>query len=426
MSTIRNVLFMGTSTVIRLGCGMLTFVVMARQLGPEMFGIVMFWLSVSTLITMVANFGLTPYLLREMGANPSQADDVMNQVFAVKLLLSGIVIAGCAISLLLISEIQRLVFVFILFALLFDSITEFLNVGFRATNRFSVETKIASVTALSQFIIISLLLYLLQSIYVAAFGFMISRAITMIFTWVAQKSYFTKLRPSNLKDTLACIRKTVAYAIDYFFQSLFGQIDSLVLNFFLGPSAVGLYQAGMRVFMGGAQAAPILANVFLPKASAVALSNDQGKFAEEVKNIQLVFILFGLGFGLSLAGLSYYIVKYLFGESFSALETLFPWLGFLFFIRFFASAWGMVLTAAGFQSYRTILNAIQWVICLLMVLVMVPKYGTIGWVICVSAGQLILGCGYCVKGITLVKPTKAMVLLTMSGFLFFIPFLKMA
>lgn len=416
---------MGTSTAIRLGCGMLTFVVMARMLGPELFGLIMFWLSVSTLVTMVANFGLTPYLLREMGANPSQANIVMNQVFAVKLLLSGLVLAGCLISLLWVAEDQRLVFLFILFALLFDSITEFLNVGFRATNRFSVETRIASVTAALQFVIISISLYIWKSVNVAAFSFMLSRVITMVLTWTGQRNYFTKLRPSNINETMTCVKKTLAYAIDYFFQSLFGQIDSLVLNFYLGAAAVGIYQAGMRVFMGGAQAAPVLANVFLPKASAVALSDNQREFAKEVKNIQLVFILFGLFFGLSLAALSYYIVHYLFGSSFLSLEAILPWLGLLFFIRFFASAWGMVLTAAGFQKYRTILNGVQWAVCLLLVLKIVPLYGTIGWIFCVCIGQFILGAGYFIKGIGLVKPTKAMVLLTMSGFLLFIPFLKM-
>ena len=426
MSTIRNILFMGTSTAIRLGCGMLTFVVMARQLGPEMFGMIMFWLSISTLITMVANFGLTPYLLREMGANPDNADEVMNQVFSIKLLLSFFVVTGSLISLVWVSESQRMVFMCILMALLFDSITEFLNVGFRATNRFSAETRIASITALLQFIIVSSLLFFYASIHVAALGFLVSRAIAMILTWVGQKSYFTKLRPSGIKQAFSCARTTITYAIDYFFQSLFGQIDSLLLNYFIGPTAVGIYQAGMRVFLGGAQAAPVLANVFLPKASAVASSSDTGKFAKEVKNIQLVFILFGLLFGISLAGLSHYIVKYLFGSSFTSLEIVFPWLGLLFFIRFFASAWGMILTSAGLQTYRTKVNALQWIICLALTPVLMPMLGTIGWIICLSLGQLILGLGYFIKGVSLVKPTKSMLILSILGFLVFYPFLKLA
>lgn len=89
---------MGSSTAIRLGCGFFSFVVMARFLGPELFGTVMYWLSVATIVSMVANFGLTPYLLKEIGASPEKSHHMMNRVFSVKLLLSFfiVLISFCA------------------------------------------------------------------------------------------------------------------------------------------------------------------------------------------------------------------------------------------------------------------------------------------------------------------------------------------
>ena len=65
---------MGTSTALRLGFGLLTFVAMARMLGgPEPFGQLHAVVSVATLLTLVANFGFTPYVLREIGVRPQEA-----------------------------------------------------------------------------------------------------------------------------------------------------------------------------------------------------------------------------------------------------------------------------------------------------------------------------------------------------------------
>lgn len=427
MSTVKNIFFMGSSTAIRLGCGMLTFIVMARLLGPEQFGVTMLWLSVATLVSMVANFGLTPYLLKEIGANPHNADEIMNQAFSIRLLLSALVISISLCGLVWVSSEQRIVCFVLLLAMLFDTITEFLNVGFRATNRFSAETRIAVITALLQFLVISTLLYLLdRTAIVAGIGFMFSRFVTTLLTWNSQRKYFRNLKPVKFKETIVCIRKTYAYAIDYCLQSLFGQIDSVILNHFVGPAAVGVYQAGMRIFMGAAQAAPVLANVFLPKASALATRDcKSAEFSIEVKRIQLAFVLLGAAFGFSMAVFNDVIVDFMFGVDFSDLKVLFPWLGFLFFLRFFASAWGMILTSAGMQLFRTVINAVQWGVSLSLVPFLVVNYGVIGWVITISIGQFILGVGYMIKGCTLVKPTKVLLFLSISSFFMFIPFLRL-
>lgn len=425
MSIVRNLALMGTSTAMRLGFGMLTFVVMARMLGPAQFGVVMLWLSVATLLALVANYGLTPYLLREIGAAPERAAELMAEVLSAKLLLTLFVLAVALAVLPLLSADARAVFMLLLGAQLADALTEFLNVGFRATNRFGDETRIASLAVVLQFAIVALLLWWQATPLMAAGSFLLSRLAVLLVTWLAQRRYFAELKPAPFVLAWARIRATRAYAVDFGLQSLLGQVDSIVLNHFVGAAAVGLYQAGMRLFNGGAQAAAVLASVFLPRAAAAAQLQDNGhSLRHESARVQWVFVGFGLFFGLALCGLAEPLVRLLFGAQYLGLVKVLPWFGLLFFVRFFASSWGVLLTSAGAQRYRAAMNAAHWTLIGLLSLVLVPRFGLIGWLLCLTAGNALLAVSYVWRGRQLSGAgwrQPALAMLALAGFL---PFLQ--
>ncbi|RZA04229.1 MAG: hypothetical protein EOO68_08680, partial [Moraxellaceae bacterium] len=91
MALIKNIALMGTSTAMRLSCGLLSFVVMARLLGPDQFGILMLCFSAAGLLALLSNYGFAPYLLREIGANPGAAVSLMSEVLTAKIILSLVV-----------------------------------------------------------------------------------------------------------------------------------------------------------------------------------------------------------------------------------------------------------------------------------------------------------------------------------------------
>jgi O-antigen/teichoic acid export membrane protein len=209
--------------------------------------------------------------------------------------------------------------------------------------------------------------------------------------------------------------------VDFALQSLFGQIDSVVLNFYLGPAAVGLYQAGMRLVLGGAQAANVLSNVFIPRISGVIHNATQ--LQHEGQRLQTAFITVGALFGLILAIGAEPIVYVLFGEKFKALIGVLPWFGLLFFVRFVASAFGIMLTSAGRQRFRAKINAAQWVIILSTASLLIPKYGDIGWILSLTIGNLLLAIVYFAASIKFVRPTRSNTLIAFVSCGAFFPFL---
>jgi O-antigen/teichoic acid export membrane protein len=416
-----NIVMMGIATVVRLGAGLFTFTILARFLGPESFGVLMLWLSVSVLLSLITNYGLTPYVLREIGVNAASAESILNEGMTGKLLLSTVSL-GCAIVGAWVLEIDfKQVFLCLLVSAIADSFTEFFNAGFRARGRFDVEMKVSVLTSLLHTAIVTGVVLIYPSVEAAATAYNISRLVVLLITIRAVSRCFSTPHLTSFMESIKRLRKAISYAIDFGFQSLFGQVDSIVLNYFIGPVAVGLYQAGMRVFQGGSAMSQVLANVFLPQAAAKI--NDTKEFGRENKRIQMAFISFGVFFGIALAVFSESIVHILFGSAYSDLAIFFPLFGLLFFVRFAAAAWGIVLTAAGEQHFRTAAMIIHWLLIAVVALILVPRLGIAGWLISLIIGNCLLGFLYALRGARRVDSPWMSVGATALGGISFLPFL---
>jgi O-antigen/teichoic acid export membrane protein len=392
LAALKDLAFMGTSTLVRLVFGLFTFAIMARLLGPNEFGVLMFWLSVATLLSLVANYGFTPYVLREIGADSSSANTVMGEVLSAKILVCGVIVVGSLLALPFIAEAPRAVFLLMTLAMLVDSITDFLNVGYRATNRFSSETRIATVASVSQFFIVAGAIWYRSQILIAASAFLVSRILVLLITWADQAQYFASLRPSPLPQAIGRLKAAFSYAYDFALQSLMGPLDSLVLNHYLGPLSVGIHQAGMRIFLGGIQIAGVLGGVYLPKLSSVR--RESIEFSNEATKIQTIFILCGSIFGLTFAYGSELIVNMLYGNQYETLASLLPWFGFLFFVRFIVGSSGLLLTAIGKQSIRAKASLFHWTVIALAAFLLVAKNGNIGWLQSLISGNICLAILY--------------------------------
>jgi O-antigen/teichoic acid export membrane protein len=317
----------------------------------------------------------------------------------------------------------RWIFFSLLLAMLADSTSEFLNVGYRVTNRFSTETRLATVSSISQFAIVVGAVWRSNSIPIAASAFLVSRLLVLVMTWLNQRQYFSQLKPASISRAVFRLRQGMSYAFDFGLQSLIGQIDSIILNHFLGPVAVGLHQAGMRIFLGGTQIANVLGNVFIPRIAGIA--GQEVQLQREAQRLQTAFFCAGAIFGLTLAGAADSIVRVLFGSQFSALASLLPWFGLLFLVRFFAAAYGVLLTAVGKQTLRAKANLIHWVLIVFTAWGLVPRFGNLGWLLALTAGNLLLGCIYFVATRNLVMMSRLNACIVILGLVAFFPFLSL-
>lgn len=170
----------------------------------------------------------------------------------------------------------------------------------------------------------------------------------------------------------------------------------------------------MRVYQGGAQAATVLSNVFLPRSASMMQKGGVGLKAENSR-IQFVFIATGFSFGFLISILAEPIVLILFGPSYAPLVSLFPLFGILFFVRMVASAWGVILTAAGLQTFRAWVGFFHWIFVAALAVFMIPLHGNKGWLIVLIVSSLLMGGVYASRAMLFVARPGRVFLMTAGG-----------
>lgn len=392
-SLLRRLALMGSSTAFKLGAGVLTFVLMARLLGVHNFGTLMLWLSVAALISLVGNFGFATLLLKEIGATPQRAAELISAVVTAKLLVTAVLVG---FTLTVVSWYwPQMVWLFLplLLAQMADTFTEVFVVGLRANGQFNTDAQLTTFVSVIQLIVVGAAVWFFPNMHAAAAAFAASRLVALIATMWVVGSRLPGIAITGWRRAIDTLVAAKAFAVDVVLQSLMGQIDSLVLNAYLGPAAVGVYQAGLRLFNGLAQVAPVLANVLLPQVSSTFFNN-RSAFGSESRRVQWVFMLAGLGFGLSLAVLAGPITHHVFGAEFALLQQLLPWFGLLFFVRMFAASWGILLTATGQQGFRAKCNFVMWLVIGSACVPLVPRFESAGWLMALVLGHVLLSMMY--------------------------------
>lgn len=421
MALKKELALMATTSALRMGAGLIALSMVARTLGPTEFGVLALWISVSALTTVLTNYGMTPYILKEAAANPAGARCIIAEAFGGKLVLTIPVLISTAITVVVCSQTPAIVITMLMVAALADCFSEFFSAGFRAVKRYEVETKIATVGSISHAVIVAGMVLAFRTVEAAAMGYGLSRSVNLALTMKIACNIFGPLPLPSWKAIAIRLHSASAYALDFALQSLFGQVDSLILNSMVGLRAAGIHQAGMRVYQVGAQAAPILANVFLPRASAAGGSGYRE--ANEVRRIQLTYLGVGAFFGLGMAILAEPVVQILFGRQYNGLIELLPLFGFLFYLRFVSGAWGILLTAAGMQNQRTIISLVHWSLVALAAWHLVPTYGNFGWLSSLCIGSGAQAAIYAVACRNVIDRNSIYIACAAAGMLLFAPFI---
>ncbi|MCL1825579.1 MAG: oligosaccharide flippase family protein [Betaproteobacteria bacterium] len=389
---LRNIFWMGLSNAVRLFTGLILFILIARHLGPEEFGHYMFWYGTTLLCALLAHYGLSNMLLKEIAQHPENVADVLGASLSLRFMLStGIIL--CALGASVMTERPELLLMLLL-AHLVETISETFYVAYRALGHYARESQLAACAATIQLAFIAVAVITSQSAGVIAFVHLAGKVAQLTLILPFSKRIFGAFSLQSTYTAFNLAIRTKAYALDHFLGSLFGNIDSLMLRAYAAIDTVGIYQSGMRIFQGGNQAAPILANVFLPEIARQAIGK---KNPFIVFALQTSFLIYGLIFGLILTYFSDQIVNFAFGEDYQQLTALLPFFGLLFFVRFFAAAWGIILTATGHQKYRAKSTAIHLIFVLSVGSYLTHSMQAQGWLIALILANVLLGMLYMIR-----------------------------
>jgi O-antigen/teichoic acid export membrane protein len=397
---LRHLAFSGLGTVARLASALVSFSVTARCLGPEPFGVLMGALSLALVLALPSNFGLHIRVVRDVATDPERVGAIVSEAVSAKALAAGLsTLAALGVALAMPPD-AALLLLAMYAAMLAEAHTEFQVACLRALGRFGADARMSVHAGWLYALAVGVTAAATASVAAVAAAFVVSRGVMAAACAVELRRHMPPMRWLGLAAAWHRLRTSTAYAFDHALTALFGQVDGVVLNHLLGPVAVGVHQAGMRVFMAAAQAGPVLANVFLPRVSAALAAQGADAAARrrsELARMQLTFVAVGAAVGAGLVLGARPLVMVAFGPRFEALVALMPWFGLLFQVRFAAIAWGVTLTSAGDQAFRARASLAHWLLIGALAWAWVPAHGPAGWLMALVAGNAALGAMYLVR-----------------------------
>lgn len=365
------------SQFLRLGAGLLVFVILARVLGPAQFGLFSVALALAIMATIVVNFGFTTYALREIGARPEHAQDVLADVFRAKLLLSLVALLF-GLGVMVWQRQAPWPFACLFVAQLAESYTELYTVAFRVRNHAAQEAKTASWTSALHIV----LMVLAGSIWPGGLlpcsaVFMLSRLMGMGLTrWRAHLS-FAFPESADWARAVRAIRLAWSYALEIALNTAASQLDAVIINVVSGPTGLGVYQSGMKLVQGATRIAPIVAQVLLP--TLAANRNDVKAFRKVAWKTLLAFGATGLALGAPLVAMPELLTFWLFGSAYEALPALLPVFGLILLLKFVETGAGLILVALGLQSSKVWLVAVQLLLLNVSGYLLLQHMGVAGW-----------------------------------------------
>ncbi len=377
---LRNGFFSLLSTGVRVLSSAVLFIVMAHAWGPEKFGVFMYPFTVAAILVKLVDYGFALQLMRDIGHAPAQARHITGHAFAAKLLLTlpTILIAAMVAASLPHEDSYILLFGLLLCDALINSFALFLNTPLRALGRFDVETYVIAGANVALFSVVVGAIASGAGPVLAAVGFVLVRLGYLIASWKSCELVLeTRLRPEWAYESLMRTLKVgFPFAVHVTVGTLGMYIETIMVQHYLGASAVGLYQAGMRVLFGALLVADSLNNVYL---EALARVHRHGAELERLGTRMTRHLLaLGVLALLCTLGGSEWIVRILYGHRYDELIPILPLFGLLVLVRYGGTPYGTILTLADKQFVRAIAVIGMVILGVAINMMLIPLFGLVG------------------------------------------------
>lgn len=351
---LHKVLMLGT-TFARMGLGMLTFIVLARYLGPRNFGVMATAIAYSGIVTLVSDFGFGLSALREAAAAPERTGRILREALVAKLLLISLLTLVTGVAVVALAPREWLpVYALVHAGSVFFSMAEMMMVAPRASRRFDIESALVLSGSFGILALSAIPVALTGNILIAAAAFGGSRLLYLVVVSIALRRWLQTDgdRLPGYSALWARIRGSTSYAADGILTALSSQIDVLVFGMLLTAHDMGIYQAGARLVQVIVPIAGVLSTIYMPTLSAAAINGDEASFRKNAIRLNWEFAVLALAGGTAIMVLGPLATDLLYGDRYDALKPL--WNAFAAFavFRFLSAAYGVQLSARGAMKTR--------------------------------------------------------------------------
>ncbi|NQV38834.1 MAG: flippase [Candidatus Marinimicrobia bacterium] len=405
--------------------GLLVMTLAARILGVKDFGGFMFATSLVAFIEITTNLGINLLLVREIARNKEDIQKYWSNIFIIKIALS-IISTFTIISIsILFSFTPLIVIVILAISQIFNSMVIFNNAVFQAMEKVQYQLYSTINEKIVTTILAVIVLFKGYGLTGLASIFLLSRIISWVVSMVLMNRYVAKIIwYLDLIFIRRIIRQSLPFALFLIMGTVYFQMDSILLAYFMGNEAVGYYQAALRLVVVILLLPDVIAKSILPVMSHLFKHsiNDLNNIFYVSYKIMII-ISIPISFGLYI--LAKPIILLLFGQDYQLSVQVLQILCWIIVMRFIGLIPGTYLTAINKQKIRSYTVTIAAIISITMNIILIPKFGIIGVSITNLISNFLVVSIYIVfiqltiSNINLIKILITPILSALISFLFF-------
>lgn len=266
----------------------------ARILGTSEFGVFSYALGLAGLFTIFSDIGIIQVITRELAQKPNERDKYFATAFVIKSFL--LVLTTVAIAFLApLFSLRTAVKLMPLMALLvfFDGIRDFSLSFFRALEKMEIT---AVITLLTNMTIVGAALIALWNYKTStslAATYVIGSGIGALAAMILLRGEYFKVGRSFDKKL---VKQILSYSWPLLFMGMFGSFmlntDNVMIGYFKGEAAVGLYSAAQKIVQVLYVLPAIVASAIFPTIARFVMQNEKERIKNAIeKGLSMVFMI---------------------------------------------------------------------------------------------------------------------------------------
>ena len=391
-SILGNIAYLFSGTAITQGITAVTSLLIARQLGPVVYGQYAASLVILSFTSILFSLGLNTWLLHEASRNPHQHRELLGSVLALKVVIG---IPWLIVTYLLADFLdpktfpQEILFLSAL-VVLFDNIFFTLLTSFKVLFKNQLTLILMLGSNLLWMIGTIWLIYIDQETAPIYIGL---RAITLLLSlFVACLLAWSVIHPLWSTETIKrALKASFPYATSELLIMSSLRIDVLMVALVLGPQAAGFYAPAVGIINALFLPLSSISGVILPILSNL-FTHDTKLAWETAKRATWLFLILG-GVTASAVSFGARFITVILGPGYSTSQEIVQILGIILLIHALILALTNILIATDQQGKRAIIQAATVIFNIILDLIVIQRSGIRGaaWVYVITEIFMLIG-----------------------------------
>jgi len=376
----KNTTVLLVSQVIGMFFSFFTVMFAARYLGTEGYGIISFATAFAGMLHIFADLGLYSYTVREVSRDLNLTKKFVGMIIPIKCILSVFYFIITAVIINILGYEQNVINVvyIITFSYVLYSFLQMLYSVFQSYEKMEYMS-ICNVIN-SGLLLVGIIYAINQNFTVFGFAciYIITNTITLSIAFLITIRLFVKIKIKiNIKEWIGIIKISLPFAIVRMANTIYFYIDSVMLSYVYGQSAVGLYNAAYGIVFSlnfvpllyGQSIYPMLSRLF--KTS----KKEQELLVQFSFRLMTIFAI-PLGIGITL--LSDKIILLIFGDEFFESIFILQILIWAIVFKFINSVFLRFLYASDKEIITTKIILVGVIVNIVMNIFLIPSYSYFG------------------------------------------------